>query len=151
MTAFVHAARKSFADHRPHRTAEKAELENRRNQRNRLDATLHDDQRIVFFGILARLFEPFGITPAVAKLQRIDRQHFGADFEAAFHVEQHIETVTRGKPVVMPALRADKQVFFQIGAIKHGFAGAAFAPQPFRHHLFRAAAVALDLGRQKLL
>src|SRR5258706_3369909 len=51
----------------------------------------------------------------------------------------------------MSALRADVEVLLEIGAVEHRVAGRALGPQALRHGLARAAAGALDLGRQEFL
>ena len=149
--AALHAAYETFADHRAHRTAEKAKLERGNDQRNVLDGPLHHHQGIVFPGIRPGLLEAFGVTPAVNELQEIDRPDFGADFELAFRVECQVNAFARGEPVVMPAFRAYVQILVEVSTIEHRFADFALAPKAFGHHLLDGARGALDFRRQQFL
>ena len=115
--ANLHTAHKTLADNRPHRSAKKAELECRSNERYRLDAALHHNQSVSLIRFLAGFLEPFNIAAAVAKLEGIYRQNLGTDFKSPFRIQQKVEPVTRGQAVMMTALRADEQVFFKVSSI----------------------------------
>ncbi len=82
------AAHEALADHRAHRAAEKLELETGHDHRHGLDRALHHHQRIGLAGILVGGDKAIDIALAVLELQRIDRNDFGADLEAAFRIEQ---------------------------------------------------------------
>jgi hypothetical protein len=69
------------------------------------------------------------IGPAALELERIDGQHFLADFVATAGVQQCIETGARADAQVMRALWTDHQIRFEVGAIQHRFAGWTFEPQ----------------------
>src|SRR5260221_23288 len=141
----------ALADHRAHRATHEVELEGRAHQAERLDRPLHHHQRVALGGLLLRLGETLDVAARVAEFQRIERQHFGADLEAPVRIEQHIEPRARAEALVMSALRADVEVLLEIGAVEHRVAGRALGPQAFGHGLPRAAAGALELGRQEFL
>jgi hypothetical protein len=147
----AHAAHEALADHRAHRAAHEIELERGAHHAQRLDRALHHHQRVALRGLFLRLGQPLGIAARVLELERVERQHFRADLEAAVGVEQRVEARARAEALVVPALRAHVEVLLEVGAVEHGIARRAFGPQALGHRLLRAGAGALDLGRQQLL
>ena len=119
-----------------------------RHHRQCMDAALHHDQRIVLAGFLFRFDQAVAVFFLVLEFEGVDRQHFGADLEAAFAVQQPVQAGTRADAVMVVALGANAVVFFQVGVIQHRLAGRAFVPQSIRHALLDIGALAaLDLGR----
>src|SRR5581483_2272729 len=123
----------------------------RAHHAERLDGPLHDEQRVGLGGLLLRLRQSLGVALGVAELERVDRQHFRADLEAAVRVEQRVQARARAEALVVAALGANVQVLFQVGAVEHRVAGLTLGPQALGHGLALRAGGALDLGRQQLL
>src|SRR5581483_393266 len=147
----AHPAHEALADHRAHRPAHEVELECRAHQAERLDRALHHHQRIALGGLLLRLRQALGIAPRILELERIERQHLGADLEAPVGIEQRIEARPCAEALVVAALRADVQVLLEVRAVEHRIAGRALGPQALGDALASAGAGALDLGGQQLL
>ncbi len=144
----LHAAHETFARHRTHRAAHEGEFERRYDDGQRMDAALHHDNGIVFAGVAFCIDQAVAVFFLVFEFQGIDRQHFRADLETAFAIQQPIQTGTRGDAMMMVALGADAVVLLQVGVIQHRLAGRAFVPQTIRHALLGICALAaLDLGR----
>src|SRR3954471_18309099 len=127
-TTALHSTRKSFADHRAHRTAQKAKFEHGNDKRYVLDGPLHHDQSIFFTGVRSRVCQTLGVAFAVDKLQEVDRRYFRTDLELAFRIERQVDAFASGQAIVMSAFRADVEVFIEIRAIKYGLANFALAP-----------------------
>src|SRR5687767_9031116 len=115
------------------------------------DKLVTEFRRVLFRSLLLRLGYALDVFARVLELQRVDRQHFRADLEAAVGVEQRVEPRPRREPLVVAAFRADVEVLLEVGAVEHRVAGRAFRPQAFGHGLARARPGALDLRRQQLL
>ena len=74
-------------------------------------------------GLLLRLGQPLGIRRESLNFRRVDRQHFGADLEAAVGVEQRVEARARAEALMVAALRAHVEVLLEVGAVEHRVAG----------------------------
>src|SRR3546814_8028821 len=70
---------------------------------------------------------------AVLELQRIARGDVGTEFLARFGVEKVIEAGARRDRPVIATLGTNLQGAFELGAVQHRLAGAAFGPQTFRY------------------
>jgi hypothetical protein len=127
------ATHKALADHRAHGAAHEFKFKTRNHQANAVYRAAHDDECIGFTGVFQCFFEALGVFAAVFELQRIDWQHFLADFIAAFVVQKDIQAGPRANAVVVAAAGADVLVLLQIRLVQHGFAAGALDPQAFRH------------------
>jgi hypothetical protein len=81
------------------------------------------DQRVGLAGVLQRFLQPLGVLAAVLELQGVDRQHFLADFVAAFGVEEGVEPRAGADAVVVAAAGADVLVVLEVGLVEHRLAG----------------------------
>jgi hypothetical protein len=139
---------KRSPDHRTHAAAHEIELEAGHHHADVVNGAAHDHQCVGLAGVVHGLLEAFRVLAAVLELQRVDRQHFLAHFEAAFVVQEQVESRTRTDAVVVAAGGADVLVLLQIGLVEHRFATGALDPQSFRHRAAVSRIGVLDLRRQ---
>jgi hypothetical protein len=107
----AHAAHEALADHRAHRAAHELELEGGDDHRQGLHRALHHHQRVGPPRSRPRRRSGARVALAVLELERVDRQHLGADLEAALGIEQQVEPGARAQAMVVAALRADAEFF----------------------------------------
>src|SRR6185503_106920 len=84
------------------------------------------------------------------ELERIHRRDFRGELRAGLGIEEEVEALAGGEPVVEAALRAHVQVVLEVGEVEHRLARRALAPQAFGDRLLLLRALALDLGREEL-
>ena len=142
-------AHKALAHHRAHGAAHEVELEARSDHIDALDGTTHDDEGVGLARVLQRFFQAFGVLAAVFELEGVHRQHFLADFIAAFGVQKGVQPCAGANAVMVAALGADVLVLLQVGLVEHGFAARALDPQPFGYLAALGGVGLLDLGGQE--
>ena len=127
------AAHKTLAHNRAHAAAHEVKLEASGHHVDAVNGAAHDHQGVGFTGVAHGFFDALGVLAAVFEFQSVDRDHFLANFVAAFVVQKVVQTGTCANAVVVTAGGANVLVLLQVSFVKHGFALGALDPQAFRH------------------
>ena len=133
LEAVLDRAHEFLADHRPHRPAEKAELERDRDELEARERPRHHHERIALAGLLLRLDETVLVALRVFELERILRLDLGGEFLGGPGIEELQQPVARIDAHVMAAFGADVEVALDLRPIQHGIARRAFDPQTLGH------------------
>ena len=87
----MHAAHKTFADHRTHGAAHEVELETGGHQIDAVHCATHDHQGIGLTRVFQRFFQAVWVFAAVLELQGVHGQDLLPNFIAPFGVEKSVE------------------------------------------------------------
>src|SRR5882757_9630086 len=146
--AVIDRAFETLPDYGSHGAAEELEFKCTGDDRQALQLSRKDDERIALPGRFLRLDEAVLVALAVTEFERILGRDAGADLFRLPRVQKPLQPLAATDSHVVAALRADIQVAFELRPIQDGVARRTFDPQAFRHRA--GTPLGLDAGGHDL-